>query len=105
MTSTQKGDDHAVIIALTLVGVRGFELSTPCFSVLAVALCALLWRVRCLLLRSIFPLNVLALLHCCYTEKEEKSRRYPRKLRPPDNETPVDTVTARDQSRKRHWFA
>jgi len=105
MTSTQKGDDHAVIIALTLVGVRGFELSTTGFLLFVVAFCALLVHVHCLLSRSVFPLNLLALLHRCYTEKEEKPRRYPRKLRPPDSETPADTVTARDQSRKRHWLA
>ena len=51
---------------LSLFGARGFELSATGLSLFVVAFCALQLSVRCLSLRSIFYLNMLALLHCCY---------------------------------------
>src|SRR5438270_13928939 len=49
-----------------LVGVRGFELSATALSVFVVAFCVLKLSTRCLCLRAIFYLNLLALLHRCY---------------------------------------
>jgi len=48
--------------------VGGFELSATGLYVFVVAFCVLQLRARCLHLCSIFPLNVLALLHRCYME-------------------------------------
>src|SRR5436309_7196078 len=49
--------------------VRGFELSAPALSLFVVAFCALQLRARCLSLRALFCLNMLALLHRCYMER------------------------------------
>jgi hypothetical protein len=49
--------------------VGGFELSASVLYVFVVAFCVLAVRARCLCLRSIFSLNLLALLHCCYMER------------------------------------
>ena len=51
-----------------MIGVRGFELSTTALSLFVVAFCVLALRDRCLSLRSLFSLNLLALLHRCYME-------------------------------------
>ena len=48
---------------LSSVGARGFEFSANGLYVFVVAFCVLQLSARCLHLRSIFPLNVLALLH------------------------------------------
>lgn len=45
-----------------------FELSATGLSLFVVAFCVLQLSARCWYLRSIFPLNVLALLHRCYRE-------------------------------------
>jgi hypothetical protein len=55
--------------ALALVGARGFELSAIGLSLFAVAFRALTLRASCLSLRSIFYLNLLALLHRCYMSR------------------------------------
>ena len=46
----------------------GIELLTACLLVFAVAFLVLKLGVRCLYLRTLFCLNMLALLHCCYTK-------------------------------------
>ena len=51
------------------VAATGIELSASVLYVFVVAFCVLKLRPRCLCLRSIFRLNLLALLHCCYMEK------------------------------------
>lgn len=55
--------------ALVLVGARGFEPSATGLPLFVVAFCALQLSVRCLSLRALFSLNMLALLHCCYMER------------------------------------
>ena len=45
-----------------------FEPSATGLPLFVVAFCVLKLSACCLYLRSIFPLNVLALLHCCYME-------------------------------------
>ena len=47
----------------------GFEPSATGLSLFAVAFCALQLRTRCLYLRALFCLNMLALLHRCYMKK------------------------------------
>jgi len=49
--------------------VGGFELPAPCLWLFVVAFCGLQLRVRCLYLRVIFYLHLLALLHRCYMER------------------------------------
>jgi len=44
----------------------GIEPSATALYVFVVAFCVLKLRARCLCLRAIFRLNMLALLHCCY---------------------------------------
>ena len=46
-----------------------FELSAIALSLFVGAFCALTLRARCLSLRSLIYLNVLALLHRCYMER------------------------------------
>jgi len=59
--------DRFAIASYSLV-VGRFELSATGLYVFVGAFCVLQLRARCLYLRSIFPLNVLALLHRCYME-------------------------------------
>jgi hypothetical protein len=47
----------------------GIEPSATAFSVFVVAFCALQLPARCLSLRALFCLNLLALLHRCYMER------------------------------------
>src|SRR2546421_12729312 len=49
--------------------VRGFELSATGLSLFFGAFCALQLSARCLSLRALFCLNMLALLHRCYIER------------------------------------
>jgi hypothetical protein len=49
--------------------VGGIELLVTVFSLFVVAFCVLAVRTRCLYLRALFCLNMLALLHCCYMER------------------------------------
>jgi len=52
-----------------MVAATGIELLATVFSLFVVAFCVLAVRTRCLSLRAIFCLNMLALLHCCYMER------------------------------------
>ena len=54
---------------LQKVAATGIELSASVLYVFVVAFCVLALRARCLSLRSLFSLNVLALLHRCYMER------------------------------------
>ena len=70
MAQSKAGSIFAKLLpALLSVGVRGFELSASVLYVFVVAFCVLALRARCLSLRSLFSLNVLALLHRCYMER------------------------------------
>ena len=48
---------------------RGFELSATALSLFVGAFCVLPLRARCLSLRALCYLNLLALLHRCYMER------------------------------------
>ena len=52
-----------------MVAATGIEPSTTVLLLFVVAFGALLVRTRYLSLRSLFCLNLLALLHCCYMER------------------------------------
>ena len=52
-----------------LVAATGIEPSATALSLFVVAFCVLALRARCLSLRALFSLNLLALLHCCYMER------------------------------------
>src|SRR5438132_8008204 len=52
-----------------MVAATGIELSATVLSLFVVAFCALQLSARCLSLRALFCLNLLALLHRCYMER------------------------------------
>ena len=51
------------------VAATGIEPLATALSLFVVAFCVLALRARCLSLRSLFSLNLLALLHRCYMER------------------------------------